>query len=249
MARRKTKPDYGIDAPGIGLAVLLTVIVGLTVGLFLRESSNQLARTIASIIFNVVTTGLILIVLMISYVTIEKFRHRDRMLNMLAWKGNEQVLDIGTGRGLLMIGAAKRLAEGRSFGVDIWSRADLSGNTREAAMRNAELEGVKGRVEIKDADARNLPFADHSFDYVLSNLSIHNIDSKQGRAAACREIVRVLRPGGIALVSDFIYTKEYAAAFAEQGLEATRHLSFLVAPMLLRIVKARKKPVVVSQAA
>jgi len=95
-------------------------------------------------------------------------------------------------------------------------------------------------VEIKHGDARKLPFADHSFDYVLSNLSIHNIDSKQGRAAACCEIVRVLRPGGIALVSDFIHTKEYAAAFAEQGLEATRSFSFLVAPMLLRIVKARR---------
>ncbi|MGO9270801.1 MAG: class I SAM-dependent methyltransferase [Terriglobia bacterium] len=249
MARRKTKPDYGIDAPGIGLTLLIAVIVGLAVGVLLRESANQVAGIVAAIILNLLPAGSVLLVLMVIYVKVEKLRHRDRMLNMLSWKGNEQVLDVGTGHGLLMIGAAKRLTRGRSFGVDIWSRADLSGNTREAAMRNAELEGVKGRVEIKDADARNLPFADHSFDYVLSNLSIHNIDSKQGRAAACREIVRVLRPGGIALVSDFIYTKEYAAAFAEQGLEATRHLSFLVAPMLLRIVKARKKPVVVSQAA
>ena len=37
-----------------------------------------------------------------------KFRHRDRMLNMIAWRGDEHVLDVGTGRGLLIIGAAKR---------------------------------------------------------------------------------------------------------------------------------------------
>ncbi len=239
---QKTKPDYGIDAPGIGLAVLLGVVVGLAVGVFLLESSNQLARVIATVILNLLPAGLILIVLMVVYVKVEKFRHRDRMLNMLPWKGNEQVLDIGTGRGLLMIGAAKRLTEGRSFGVDIWNRTDLSGNTREGALQNAELEGVKHRVEIKEADARRLPFGDNSFDYVLSNLCLHNIDSREGRASACREIVRVLRVGGVALISDFMHTKEYAAAFTEGGMEVTRSLSFLVAPMLLRIVRARKKP-------
>jgi len=239
---QKTKPDYGIDAPGIGLAVLLGVVVGLAVGVFLRESSNQLARVIATVILNLLPAGLILIVLMVVYVKVEKFRHRDRMLNMLPWKGNEQVLDIGTGRGLLMIGAAKRLTEGQSFGVDIWNRTDLSGNTREGALQNAELEGVKHRVEIKEADARRLPFGDNSFDYVLSNLCLHNIDSREGRASACREIVRVLRVGGVALISDFMHTKEYAAAFTEGGMEVTRSLSFLVAPMLLRIVRARKKP-------
>jgi arsenite methyltransferase len=241
--RGRTKPDYGIDAPGIGLAMLVAVIVGLALGVLLRGSANQLARLIATIIFNLLPAGVILMVLMVIYVKVEKFRHRDRMLTMLVWKGNEQVLDIGTGRGLLMIGAAKRLTGGRSFGVDIWSRTDLSGNSPEAVLRNAELEAVRDKVEVKDADARNLPFARDSFDYVLSNLCIHNIKSKEGRAAALREIVRVLRPGGVALVSDFMYTNEYAAAFTEQGLEATRSLSFLLAPMLLRIVRARKKQV------
>ncbi|HMD99787.1 MAG TPA: class I SAM-dependent methyltransferase [Terriglobia bacterium] len=242
-ARQQNKPDYGIDAPGIGLAVLIAVILGLAVGVLLRESSNQTARIIATIIFNLLPAGLILIVLMVIYVKVERFRHRDRMLNMLSWKGNEQVLDIGIGRGLLMIGAAKRLTGGRSFGVDIWSRTDLSGNSAEATLRNAEIEGVRDKVEIKDADAQHLPFAENSFDYVLSNLCLHNIDSREGRAAACREIVRVLRPGGVALISDFMYTQEYAATFTEQGLEATRSLSFLLAPMLLRIVRARKKQV------
>jgi arsenite methyltransferase len=38
-----------------------------------------------------------------------KLNIRDRMLDMIHWKGNETVLDTGTGRGLLAIGAAKRL--------------------------------------------------------------------------------------------------------------------------------------------
>jgi arsenite methyltransferase len=39
------------------------------------------------------------------------------MLNIISWTGNEQVLDIGTGKGLLMIGAAKRLITGKSTGL------------------------------------------------------------------------------------------------------------------------------------
>ena len=171
----------------------------------------------------------------------EKFRHRDRMLNMLTWKGNELVLDIGTGHGLLMIGAAKRLTNGKSFGIDIWNKKDLTNNSYEAAMRNAILEEVKDKVEIKNADAQAMPFADNSFDYILSNLCIHNISTKEGRATACREIVRVLKPGGVALISDFIHTREYEAVFKKEGLEASRTFSFLIAPVLLNIVKGVKK--------
>ncbi len=163
------------------------------------------------------------------------------MLNMLSWKGDEQVLDIGTGKGLLMIGAAKRLTSGKSFGIDIWNKTDLSNNTYEAGMRNAELEGVKHKVDIRNADAQNLPFEDSSFDYVLSNLCIHNISTKKRRAIACNEIARVLKPGGIALISDFMHTTEYEREFKTGGLQTNRSFSFLIAPFLLYIVKVIKK--------
>jgi arsenite methyltransferase len=86
-----------------------------------------------------------------------------------------------------------------------------------------------------------MPFPDSSFDYILSNLCIHNIISGKGRATACREIVRVLKPGGIALISDFMHTKEYEKEFKAQNLLTNRTFSFLVAPVLLYIVKAKKK--------
>jgi arsenite methyltransferase len=237
------KPDYGIDNPRLGLIVVLGVAAGLAFGLAFRASSNEVARTAASIVLSLVPTGIILILLMVSYVKVEKFRHRDRMLNILKtspWRGDEQILDVGTGRGLLAIGAAKRLTTGKSIGIDIWREQDLSGNTVEAAMRNAEIEGVADKVEFRNADAREMFFPDGSFDCVLSNLCLHNIPSEEGRAAACREIARVLKPGGIAIISDFTHTDEYAKAFREQGLETTSTFSFLVAPMFLRIVKASK---------
>jgi arsenite methyltransferase len=52
--------------------------------------------------------------------------------------------------------AARRLPNGRAVGADVWRRRDQSGNSRAAARRNAEAEGVGDRVDLLDADARGL---------------------------------------------------------------------------------------------
>jgi len=178
--------------------------------------------------------------LMVGYSKVGKFRHRDRMLRMVEWKGNELVLDVGTGRGLMLIGAAKKLTTGKAVGIDIWSAKDLSGNTQEATLRNVELEGIRQGVEVQDGDATALEFADGTFDLVLSNLCIHNIPSKEGRDKACREIVRVLKPGGRALISDFIHTADYVKAFQRAGANVSRTgINPLTFPWL-RVVDVRK---------
>ncbi len=180
-------------------------------------------------------------VLMLIYAKWGKFRHRDRMLSLVQWTGAENVLDVGTGRGLLMIGAAKKLTSGKSVGIDIWSAKDLSGNRPENSLRNAELEGVANRVEVRSEDATKMTFPDAMFDVVLSNVCIHNIPTREGRAQACREIVRVLKPGGVALISDFIHLREYAATFRQSGATAERAGWFFLdtfPPMgILRVTK------------
>lgn len=151
-----------------------------------------------------------------------KLIERDRLLDGLALRGDETVLDVGCGRGLLLIGAARRLDAGRAVGIDIWSSRDHRGNSREATLHNADVERVADRVEIVDGDMLELPFPDASFDCVVSSLAVHNEPDAEDRHTACMEMVRVLRPGGRVAVLDLSATQEYAQAFEEAGLEAVQ---------------------------
>ncbi len=125
-----------------------------------------------------------------------KFVVWAEVLDELRLRGDERLVDIGCGRGAVLLLAARRLPAGRAVGVDVWRRRDQTGNTRAAAEHNATVEGMADRVEFVDADARDLPFPTGSFDVVVSSLAIHNIPGVDGRHQALREAVRVLRPGG-----------------------------------------------------
>ena len=235
------KPDYGIDAPGV---VRNLLVIGA-------------ALIILGIVFPAIHLGNVTIlwsqsafwsgggcftggILMLLYAKWGKFRHRDMMLNMLRWRGDERVLDVGTGRGLLLIGAARRLTTGTATGIDVWSTKDLSGNSLARTQANIDVEDVAGKVDLKSDDARKLSFPDASFDVILSNLCIHNIPQAEGRVQACREIARVLKPGGIALISDFINTGAYKKTFASCGLKVSRtQINPLTFPWL-RVVRAEK---------
>ena len=67
-----------------------------------------------------------------------------------------------------------------------------------------------------------MQFPDNTFDVVLSNLCLHNIPSRDGREKACREILRVLNPGGKGVISDFKNTADDAEVFRKSGAEVSR---------------------------
>jgi len=151
-----------------------------------------------------------------------KFRVRNRLLRELHLRGDETVLDVGCGHGLLLIAAAKQLTRGRAIGIDLWSQKDQSSNSREATLRNAELEGVADRVEVRDGDMRKLPFADRSFDAAVAHFAIHNIPGHEGRREAIREIVRALKPGGQVALSDLKSVGLYANELRKSGMSDVR---------------------------
>jgi ubiquinone/menaquinone biosynthesis C-methylase UbiE len=117
--------------------------------------------------------------------------------------------------------------------------ADLSGNLRENALANAEIEGVRDRIEIRNQDARAMDFPDGIFDVVVSNLCLHNIPAREGREQACREMVRVLKPGGVAVISDLAAIAEYQRAFVAAGCQVDAPRRICCFPPV-RAVRARK---------
>ena len=95
----------------------------------------------------------------------------------------QRVLDIATGSGNAALAAARRFAD--VIGVDYVPALLERGRAR------AEAEGLP--VDFRDGDAEALPFADESFDVVLSTLGAMFAPDQEQTA---RELVRVCRPGG-----------------------------------------------------
>jgi arsenite methyltransferase len=220
------KPDYGLDAPSVVRGFLLGGPALFVAGYFLLDWAKP--RGFSPLIgFGraMFCTGIILFLeslLMMGSSYYGKFRARDRLLDSLHLRGDETVLDVGCGHGLLLIGAAKRLPRGRSIGIDLWSQVDQGSNSREATLQNAAIEGVAERVEVQDGDMRKLPFAGGSVDAVVANLAIHNISSREGRREAIAEIVRVLKPGGQVALMDFKHVGQYAEDLKKNGMADAR---------------------------
>ena len=161
---------------------------------------------------------------MLFYSKVGKLHLRERLLSQVRWRGDEMVLDVGCGRGLLLVGAARRLTTGKATGVDIWVPGAVSGNRPEAVEENASRDGVRDRVEVKHGDARQLPFADASFDIVVSNLVLHELKTGADRKQMAREMVRVLKPGGRLALVDFIFTGECVQVLRRCGLSDVQRL-------------------------
>jgi len=241
----KPKLDYGLDAPGIFRGLLIGGLAAAIVGFFLlRWALIGHAGFAVGMSFMVLNSGIgcvILASLMFASSRVGKFRARDRLLERLNLRGDETVLDVGCGHGLLLIGAAKLLPRGRAVGIDLWSQVDQSNNSREATLANSALEGVAGRVSVRDGDMRKLPFDDCTFDATVAHFAIHNIPARDGRRQAVAEIVRTLKPGGQVALSDMKSVGLYADELRKLGMCDVKvsGLSFWTWPPA-RAVTARK---------
>ncbi len=213
---RVKRADYGLDAPGvvrtmgmvgISLAVVATVV---PVGPGLASAATWMSISFLLSAFAMIVSS-----------RFGKMKARDSLLDEVAIKPSDVVVDVGCGRGLLLMGAAKRATSGRAIGIDLWSNVDQMNNSRDATLANAEAEGVRDRVEVKDGDMRALPFADASIDAVVSSLAIHNLKDEADRDTAIREIVRVLKPGGRVGILDIANVGHYARLLETSGMRVT----------------------------
>jgi SAM-dependent methyltransferase len=200
--------SYGIDAPYL-LPILGALLVANIVQGVVSPSVWPFAGAV--IILACATIGL--------YASRRgKFLVWTELLCQLEFGGDERILDLGCGRGAVLLLAAQRLTTGKAVGVDLWRHGDQSGNAAEATWRNAVAEGVADRVELHTANMTSLPFEADSFDLVLSNVAIHNVKGRAGREKVIDEAVRVLRPGGRLLIADLWGTRLYQRKLAKLGM-------------------------------
>ena len=108
-------------------------------------------------------------------------------LSLLELTPTDQVLEIGFGAGRALELLTAQVTQGHIMGVDL-SRTMV----RAARHRNAQAVNT-GQIELVQADAAHLPFADRQFDKIFS---IHSVYFWSDLIQTSTEIERVLRPGG-----------------------------------------------------
>ncbi len=198
---------YGVDAPyvpallaGLGLVLAVIGVVGaawwmVLVGLVLLAQ--------AALFLHTTLRG--------------KFVVWSGILDGLELRGDETSLDLGCGRGAVLVATARRLPRGRAHGVDLWRSIDQSGNAPDVTAGNATAEGVADRIELHTGDVTGLSFHDESFDLVTSSLAIHNIPDEDLRLQAIDEAMRVLRHGGRVAIADIRHVPAYGERLKALG--------------------------------
>ena len=120
---------------------------------------------------------------------------RRRAIQSLKLTGRERVLDVCTGTADVAIGAARRgKGAARVVGVD------FSGSMLAHGLMKVKSAALTDRIQLVRGDAMALPAADASVDAATVAFGIRNV---QRADVACRELLRVLRPGGRLAILEF----------------------------------------------
>lgn len=137
-------------------------------------------------------------------------------------RAGDRVLDLAGGTGDIAKLVSRRVgAHGRVLLTDI--NADML----ELGRERLEDQGIAGNVDYALVNAEALPFPDRAFDAVTIAFGLRNVTDQP---AALREMHRVLKPGGRALILEFSRVRVGSLR------QAYDRYSFSVLPVLGRLV-------------
>jgi demethylmenaquinone methyltransferase / 2-methoxy-6-polyprenyl-1,4-benzoquinol methylase len=116
-------------------------------------------------------------------------------ISSLGLTGRERLLDVCTGTADVAIGAARRTGgAARVVGVD------FSGSMLIHGLEKVRQLALADRIQLIRGDAMNLPVESGSVHAATIAFGIRNVQQPE---VACRELVRVLRPGGRVAILEF----------------------------------------------
>jgi ubiquinone/menaquinone biosynthesis C-methylase UbiE len=131
-----------------------------------------------------------------------KLRHWT--LNLAGLQPGNAILDVGCGTGTLLLAAAERVGpSGALHGIE--PSAEMAAHARHKA------EAQRTPLQVVEGSADSLPYPSASFDAVFSTLVFHHLPRSM-QEGAIREMRRVLRPGGRAVIVDWQEPKSFAKA-------------------------------------
>jgi len=107
---------------------------------------------------------------------------------------NKLILDAGCGAGRTTVALGRAYKKDRIVSLDRFDAEYVEGGGRALFERNLQIAGINERVRIEVGDLTAMPFADQSFDAVVSAHAIDHLG--QQKEQGLREALRVLKPGG-----------------------------------------------------
>jgi len=123
-------------------------------------------------------------------------RSTEELFQLARLEPGQKALDVGCGVGTTAIQMARR------FGATV-TAIDISPLMLERARRNVQSVGLGREVQVEQGDILALRFADSTFDRVIAEAVTMFVD----RQRAAKELVRVCRPGGMVLATEFFWRK------------------------------------------
>jgi arsenite methyltransferase len=130
---------------------------------------------------------------------------------------SSRLLELGAGRGGLSALLQERFKPGRLVVTDFDPRQVEAAR----AYLTQRFGSVPSALELREVDAKSLPFEDNSFDCVFAIMMLHHVEDQHSeyreRPAVLREIRRVLVRGGAFVYSDFSHIGDLRRTLSELG--------------------------------